>query len=339
MSQPESPEVLRDDLRVAWQRYIDLIAPHRPVLHGYCLKLTRNLWDAEDLVQDTLLRAFGQLAFMNYELLNPRAYLLRAATNVYIDGRRRNETAQRGADRVPVPSAEPPPDQAADVRDASTRLMQRLSPQERAAVLLKESFDMGLDEIASLLATTTGAIKAALHRGRGRLSEPEGASASQRPRPSKQLVDAFLERLQARDVPGLLALMVDGGAAENVGCGLQYGAEQFQGKDNFLYLIVHGHPEWPPEFQHEGRRDERGEIDGESVVLSFVTRRGREALEMVLRLDESDGKVARLRSYGFCPETMRAIGEQLGVRVRTGLYRFPTPTPGGYYTDAAGDDA
>jgi len=52
--------------------------------------------------------------------------------------------------------------------------LQRLSPQERAAVVLKEVFDMTLEEIADLLATTTGAVKAALHRGRDRLKIHKG---------------------------------------------------------------------------------------------------------------------------------------------------------------------
>jgi hypothetical protein len=41
--------------------------------------------------------------------------------------------------------------------------------------------------------------------------------------------------------------------------------------------------------------------------------------------------IARLRGYAFCPETMRAVGERLGLRVRTGLYRYPTPAPGRVY--------
>ena len=46
------------------------------------------------------------------------------------------------------------------------------------------------------------------------------------------------------------------------------------------------------------------------------------------RLEEEDGRVSRLRSYGFCPETLRAIGEALGLPVRTGLYRAPEPAGG-----------
>jgi hypothetical protein len=48
----------------------------------------------------------------------------------------------------------------------------------------------------------------------------------------------------------------------------------------------------------------------------------------VLRFEEAEGRVARIRDYAFCPETLREIGARLGLRVRTGLYRYPTPEPG-----------
>ena len=43
MADLELPDGLRDDLRAAWHRYIDLLAPLRPALHGYCCRLTGNL--------------------------------------------------------------------------------------------------------------------------------------------------------------------------------------------------------------------------------------------------------------------------------------------------------
>ena len=85
MSEFELPETLRDDMREAWHRYLDLLAPIRPALHAYCLRLTHNLWDAEDLVQDTLLRAFGTMGRLHDPVANPRSYLLRSATNAWID--------------------------------------------------------------------------------------------------------------------------------------------------------------------------------------------------------------------------------------------------------------
>src|SRR5262249_862579 len=55
-------------------------------------------------------------------------------------------------------------------RDAAATLIRRLSPQERAAILLKDVFDFTIDETAGILTTTPGAIKAALHPGRAKLS-------------------------------------------------------------------------------------------------------------------------------------------------------------------------
>src|SRR5919204_3686989 len=96
MSEIDTPDTLRDDLRTAWHRYIDMLVPLRPALYGYCRRLAGNAWDAEDLAQDTLLRAFGQWGVTYPPIRNPRAYLLRIATNVWIDTLRRRETEARG---------------------------------------------------------------------------------------------------------------------------------------------------------------------------------------------------------------------------------------------------
>jgi hypothetical protein len=85
--------------------------------------------------------------------------------------------------------------------------------------------------------------------------------------------------------------------------------------------------EWPPEFQPEASRVERVEIDGEPILACLTTRRGVETLEVVFRFEEREGRIARVRIYSFCPETMRAAAERLGLPVRTGLYRAPTPAP------------
>ena len=320
----ELPDGLRNDLRAAWHRYIDLLAPLRPGLHGFCRRLTGNVWDAEDLVQDTLLRAFGTLGSVSVRIENARAYLLRTATNLWIDTVRRRES-EATALAEPRESGTSPA-APGTARDAGTVLMQRLAPQERAAVVLKELFDYSLEEIADVLATTVGAVNAALHRGRTRLQDPE--VASRRPRPSVALVDRFVDAYNAADVPGLMRLMLDSGSVENVGCSAEIGRAAFTRRQGWFHKAVYGHPEWPAEFAYESARLERGLFEGEPLALGFCTRRGREALEQVIRLGEDDGRIARLRGYAFCPETMREIGTALGLRVRTGLYRYPTPEPG-----------
>ena len=341
MADLKPPEGLRNQLRAGWHEYIDMLVPLRPELHRYCRRLTGTIWDAEDLVQETLLRAFAHWGVTYPEIRDVRAYLIGIATNAWIDTLRRREADAR----VYLSSSASPekraasqgvdPEASSHMRDAGSRLLQRLSPQERASVVLKEVFDMSLDEIARLLATTRGAVKAALHRGRDRLAEPEGGLASRRPVPSPELLDRFIGLYNAKDVTGMLALMLEGSSAENVGNSVHVGLDAVDGIPHFLHKVVHGHAEWPREFQFESQRVERGEVETEPVLLFFVTARGREALQAVMRFEEEDGKIARIRAYGFCPETIRAIGEQLGVRVRTGIYRAPTPSPGADWPDQA----
>src|SRR5262249_42356613 len=118
-------------------------------------------------------------------------------------------------------------------------------------------------------------------------------------------------------------------AAENVGNSFHVGRGQTAGgTGEFLYKVVHGHDEWPPQTRPDAVRIERTVLDGEPILLSLVTRWGDEALEVVFRFDEEDGRIARIRAYGFCPETACAVGDALGLPVRTGLYRAPTPAPG-----------
>ena len=220
---------------------------------------------------------------------------------------------------------------APGLRDAGRTLLQHLAPQERAAVVLKDAFEFSQGEIAELLGTSVGAVKAALHRGRERLASAQEDAVSDRPVPSAELVDRFVALYEKQDVAGLVALMRDGGSVENVGCGYDFSRDAFESRDGWFHHAVFGHPEWPAPLHYEAARLERVLFDGEPIVLGFTTRRGREALEQVLRIEEADGGIARLRGYAFCPETMREVGERLGLRVRTGLYRYPTPEPGKLY--------
>src|SRR6185295_10798195 len=139
-------------------------------------------------------------------------------------------------------------------RDVGTVLLHRLAPQERAAVVLKELFDYSLEEIAGVLVATVGAVKAALHRGRMRLREAGDEAPSSRPVPSVALVDRFVAAYNAADVPGLMALMLDDGSVENVGCSIEVGRAQFSRRPGWFHKAVHGHPEWPAEFAYEAAR-------------------------------------------------------------------------------------
>jgi RNA polymerase sigma-70 factor (ECF subfamily) len=169
-------------LRALWFDYLDTIEPVRPKLHAYCLRLTGSIWDAEDLIQDALLRGFGAIGRSDMNNFSdraerqwfdrPEAYLSQIATNLWIDQQRRRqrETLQPEID---TQSVEPAP---IITPATGAALFARAAPQERAAVVLKDVFDFSLDEIAGMLATTAGAVKSALYRGRAKLGADGAAT-------------------------------------------------------------------------------------------------------------------------------------------------------------------
>jgi RNA polymerase sigma factor (sigma-70 family) len=159
------------------------------------------VWDAEVLVQETLVHSFGVLGRVFNPIANPRGYLTRVATNLWMDAIRRRGAGERAANWSERLQARAEADPG-EVRDAASRLIETLSPQERAAFLLKEVFDMSLDEIAEMLVTSVGAVKTALHRGRKRLDQAKdldtvSMNSVRRLSVSPALVDRFVERLNA----------------------------------------------------------------------------------------------------------------------------------------------
>jgi len=318
----ESPFDVQSEVRAPWRRYLDELAPLRPELHRYCVRLTGNVWEGEDLVQEALLRVFSLLGKLDADvakLEQPRAYLVRTATRIWIDAQRRKRRerevlAEEGARE---PAGRPAdPSRAAAVHDAAAGLLSRLAPRERAALVMKDVLDLSLEETAEVLHTTVAAVKSALQRGRGRLAgtpEPDPAAG----RPPRALVERFLAALAANDLPALEAICAADLSVELVG-----GAE-LDGFERARSFFAHAHLVLPiPGFGTDPRW-ELAELLGEPLVLGFRTVDGAEGLNEIHRLEESDGKVVHIRCYCFCPDTLRAVADQLGVAALRRPYRSP----------------
>src|SRR5579862_463369 len=253
--------------RSAWHRYLSDFSPVRPALYRYCRSLTGNPWDADDLVQEALVRGFGTLGFGQDEIKDPRAYLLRIASNAWIDWQRRKLTEAAAISDMTASSPQHTSDAHQDssaIRDAGSILMTNLAPQERAAVVLKDLFDLSIEETARILATSTGAVKAALHRGRSRLQESQSTRAKPRlhlsPHPSAALLDRFAQLYNARDMAGLVALMLDDGGIEMMGVEMEVGRKFFERKETGWF--AHNFQLMPA-----GTRWEPHNYDGEPIVL------------------------------------------------------------------------
>src|ERR1043165_1987179 len=205
-----------------WRRFLEVYEPMRPALYRFCRYVSRSPWDAEDLVQDTLARAFATLGGMLEPPRDPRAWLFRVASNLWIDQVRRGARVSGAPEETRGEVAAAAATSDRETREAAGTLLVQLSPQERAAVVLKDAFELELEEIAEILSTSTGAVKAALHRGRGKLGAPDPGVART---PAPGVLDAFCAAFNARVIARLTALLLDHAAVEVVGASTIYGAD------------------------------------------------------------------------------------------------------------------
>ena len=298
-------------VRKARREFLDTIEPLRPELYRYCRSLARNVWDAEDLLQDTLLKAFAKLADVHWQVDNPRAYLFRVATNHWIDVTRKGREDAM-PEHYDAESNQPPADEKPQVREAIGRIAHTLPPVERAAVLLKDVFDFSLEDAAGYMQTTVGAVKSALHRGREKLASakenvmPTGATVD------PALLDQWCGAFNARDLQKLAGLMLEDATAYVVGMVQEYGRDQI--RDGSLEHTINDEAGNP--------RAERREYHGEPIVVLWYSFEGKTVVRDVLRFVSDRGGLADMRYYYFCPETLTEVVNELGLPLVDNGYHY-----------------
>jgi RNA polymerase sigma factor (sigma-70 family) len=200
------------------RQFLALVDDIRPDLHRYCTRMTGSVADGEDVVQDTLARAYYQLPELK-ELPPLRPWLFRIAHNRAIDHWRRD--AHRMAE--PIESVLDLADDEAHEPDNALARQQavraalscflQLAPAQRGCVILKDVLDHSLDEIAGELDLSVPAVKAALHRGRTLLRQlSEVTTDTPPPRVAPAISPAlrrYADLFNARDWDGVRAMLAD----------------------------------------------------------------------------------------------------------------------------------
>ncbi len=323
---PEDLGALGEDVRSSWQRWLDVFEPLRPELYRYCRHLSRSPWDAEDLVQDALMRAFATLGTVFRDLPNPRAWLFRLASNLWIDRVRRSRL------ELAVEAPAPAEDEAdpSEVQEAARTLFGRLSPQERAALVLKDVFDFSLQEIAETLSTTVGAVKAALHRARGKLVTAEEPVVARVPVPAA--LDAFCEAFNARDLERMTGLLLESATVEIVGVVTEYGREapkdartgSFAGTLSPITFDERGGV--PPEllvgYLGTAPRCEVRAYRDSWLLLFWYDHDTGPLVRTMMTLATEHERIARVRNYFFTPDVIAEVCTELGVPYRVNGYRY-----------------
>ena len=213
---------------------------HRIELTSYCYRMLGSAFEAEDAVQDTLVRAWK--AYDRFEGRSSlRSWLYRIATNVcfdLLDGRQRRarpmdlsepQTADSllGPELPEVTWIQPMPDarvvpadgdpaEVAVLRD-SVRLafiatLQHLPPRQRAVLILREVLQWPAAEVATLLETTVASVNSALQRARATLASSEvDADAEVAPldEAHRELLERYVEAFERYDLASLTSLLYE----------------------------------------------------------------------------------------------------------------------------------
>jgi RNA polymerase sigma-70 factor (ECF subfamily) len=213
---------------------IEALEAHRAELTGHCYRMLGSPVDADDAVQETMIRAWRALDRFE-QRASLRTWLYRIATNVCLDaladGRHRfrpMETGDAGTieDTLvehprthwlePVPDARVIPDDAGPeyraiqrqhIRLAFVAALQHLPPKQRAVLILTEVLGWSAAEVAETLETTVASVNSALQRARATLATKNGAAPETLGEAEEELLEKYVDAFHRYDVEMLTSLL------------------------------------------------------------------------------------------------------------------------------------
>ncbi len=252
------PAARRGDERA----FLELVQPLRPGLQVLCYRMLGSVQDAEDVLQEVLLRAWrGLPSFEGRSSL--RSWLYRIATNASLDAIERRpkrvlpvypEDRPEGS-REPV-WIEPLPDDLLEMEDAAAApgaryeqresvelafvaALQHLPGNQRAALILREVLGFSAHEVADTLQTTSTAVHSAVQHARRRMDErlPDRSQQvtlrSLGDRRLRQIVRRYAEALEHGDVEAMVAML-----AEDATWSMPPTPRVFRGHDEIVEFLV-----------------------------------------------------------------------------------------------------
>jgi RNA polymerase sigma factor (sigma-70 family) len=283
----ESATTVQSTIQNAREQFLALVADVRPELHRYCARLTGSVIEGEDIVQDTLSKAFFAMS-LTPDVPPLRPWLFRIAHNAAVDFlRRRGRRQTEPTDDIDEIAAYEDAEDPMVVRAALARFV-TLPLTQRSAVILKDVLGHSLEETAETMGTTVMAVKAALVRGRRSLRD----EARDEPCPTSSMrrdLERYASLFNARDWDGVRALVSDDCRLDLVS------KSERRGKEVGLYF---------GNYAKAGVELRVVRLEGQLVLAAHVA--GETSPSYFILLDfEEDGRVRAIRDFRYVPYIAR----------------------------------
>ncbi|HKY40382.1 MAG TPA: sigma-70 family RNA polymerase sigma factor [Polyangiaceae bacterium] len=274
----ETPTAFAD----AREQFLAMVEGVRPELHRYCARLTGSVIEGEDIVQDTLAKAFYALS-LSAEVPPLRPWLFRIAHNAALDFLKSHGSkyVELKAELDEVAGFDDQPDPAV-VRSALARFLV-LPATQRSAVILKDVLGHSLEETAETMGTTIMAVKAALVRGRAKLLEPSPEEAKVDATTRAEL-DRYASLFNARDWDGVRALVSEDCRLDLVS------KSQRRGKQVGMYFA---------RYEKENVTLRVVRLEGQLALAAYVAGAARPTYFILL--DFAAGRVTSIRDFRYVP--------------------------------------
>lgn len=235
--------------------YQRLVEPHRRELHAHCYRMLGSVQDAEDALQEALLRAWK--AFDRFEgRAQPKTWLYRIATNTCLDtlARRKGKRElpiDRGPDEPPLTETvwlEPYPDdpgasyeQRESVELAFIAALQHLPATQRAVLILREVLGFSAKEVAEICDTTPASVNSAMQRARAAVDERLPQQSQQATLQAlgdeqiKAIVERYVDAWNRGDVDAVVEML-----AEDATFSMPPNVEWFRGREPIRDFLPRG---------------------------------------------------------------------------------------------------
>jgi RNA polymerase sigma-70 factor (ECF subfamily) len=279
---------------------------YRPRLLGIAYRMLGSAWDAEDVVAEAMVR---WLRVDRQQVEEPLAYLTTIVTRLAID-HLRSAGVQREryvGEWLPEPvlTASSPlgPLDTVERREAvslaTLRMMETLSPPERAVMVLHEAFELPHAEIADVLGITESAARQHLHRARTRVHR---VTAPSLPDVHDAALDRFLSALENGDLAEVQELLAADVVAYSDGGGKARAARSpIAGAERVLRFYASLRRRFPV------REVEKVDVNGRSAAVLWFGRQ-----YVLLGVDVRDGRIHEIHSV-LNPDKLRYLQHQLAA--------------------------